>query len=268
MLGKCHDGVVQVDPLLLIRRSTLFRSDTTFRDCAALSLCAALAIILPYTKNMDVSDCVCEKASLSRRSARPWMHSMLVKPHTAHAISQPRAALINIDTRLSWLGRKPCNGIRMFRSTRLRAQQDQGSLGPDESQSFSNVELSDEELYRQVIEELPTELADDIDPEGKELTLEDLMTAQGGIPASLRSELLSDDVWGPPVSPSPYPSCCVLLIRDQMSYTLAVDDATMHCAMTKSSSFTQCAASYALKSFLTVYRLWCWLASEPRSRQW
>ncbi|CAL5227845.1 g10877 [Coccomyxa viridis] len=86
----------------------------------------------------------------------------------------------------------------MFRSTRLRAQQDQGSLGPDESQSFSNVELSDEELYRQVIEELPTELADDIDPEGKELTLEDLMTAQGGIPASLRSELLSDDVWGPP----------------------------------------------------------------------
>ena len=53
----------QGDPLLFIRRSTLFRSDTTFRDCAALSFCSALTI-LPYAKNMDVSYCVCEKAGL------------------------------------------------------------------------------------------------------------------------------------------------------------------------------------------------------------
>ena len=92
----------------------------------------------------------------------------------------------------------------MFRPSRLRAQQFQGSLGPDESQSFSDIEVSDDELYRQAKEEFPTELADDIDPEGKELTLEDLVTAQGGIPASLMNELQSGDVWGPPVSPLPY----------------------------------------------------------------
>ena len=49
-----------------------------------------------------------------------------------------------------------------------------------------------------------TGLADDIDPEGRELTLEDLVTARGHVPASLQYELHNTDVWGPPVSSAPF----------------------------------------------------------------
>ena len=131
---------------------------------------------------------------------------MLVSSHAVHVIHPHRAstpAQSTSDACLSCVGRQLCGRIRPFRPSRLRAQQFQGSLGPDESQSISDIEVSDEELYRQSKEEFPTELADDIDPEGKELTLEDLVTAQGGTPASLLNELHSGDVWGPPVSLSP-----------------------------------------------------------------
>ena len=162
---------------------------------------------------MELSSHATKKAGLGRHLLRPCVHSILVKPHSTHGISPQRAtsSIHSItDAQFPRIGRTPCNANMRFCSSRLRAQQDQGSLGPDESQSVSNAELGDEELYRRAVEEFPTELADDIDPEEKELTLEDLMTAQGGIPASLRSELDSEDVWGPPVSPAPYPSaeCC------------------------------------------------------------
>ena len=173
---------------------------------------------------------------------------MLMKPHTAHAIKLPRAtssAHSSRNAHFSWIGRKPCDRIRLFRSFRLRAQQDQGSLGPDEGRSFSDVELSDEEIYRRVIEELPTELADDIDPEEKELTLEDLMTAQGGIPASLRSELHSDDVWGPPVSSAPYTSAVCCSVEDQDGHTMAIDNTSVRSAMPENSCSIQCVAIYS-----------------------
>ena len=138
-----------------------------------------------------------------------WYHSMLVNSHTAHVIEPHRATSLpqlGLHVPYSWIWRKHGDRIRHIRPSRLRAHQTQGSLGPDESQHFSDIQVSDEELYRHLSEEFPTDLADDTDPEGKELSLEDLVTAQGSIPASLRNELHSGDVWGPPVSPpsSPY----------------------------------------------------------------
>lgn len=41
---------------------------------------------------------------------------------------------------------------------------------------------------------------DDLDPEGRELKLEDLYSVREGTPESLIYELYSDDIYGPPVS--------------------------------------------------------------------
>lgn len=55
-------------------------------------------------------------------------------------------------------------------------------------------------------DEEPTEFEpDDLDPEGRELRLEDFYSVKEGTPQSLVQELYSDDVYGPPVS-SPGPS--------------------------------------------------------------
>lgn len=65
---------------------------------------------------------------------------------------------------------------------------------------MGDLEEDEDALHRQLAAEYPTDLADDIDPEGREFTLEDLVTAKGSIPQSLRDELHAGDVWGAPVS--------------------------------------------------------------------
>lgn len=199
-----------------------------FRDCAVQSFSG-----LQSVTDMDLSSHLCEQAGLSKRMLEPRLHSMLVNSHTAQIIGPHRAAQYahdNLHARLPWIWSKYCNRVSVFRPSRLRAHQTQGSLGPDESQSFSNTQVSDEETYRQLSEEFPTDLADDTDPEGKELTLEDLVTAQGSIPASLRNELHSGDVWGPPVSPPPSPllaGCCASGNRDGYTSELLLLECTL-----------------------------------------
>jgi hypothetical protein len=88
----------------------------------------------------------------------------------------------------------------------LRAEADEHECSSltDEGQAYEchDVDEDDEALYERIAEEFPIDLADDIDPEGRELTLEDLVTAREGTPQSLRHELHAGDVWGPSVSPS------------------------------------------------------------------
>jgi len=127
-----------------------------------------------------------------------------------------------------------------------KAQAYQVSLGADESQGFDDDDDDDEKLYRQLEEEFPTELADDIDPEGREFTMEDLVMAKGSIPESLRNELHSDDVWGPPVRPelfcgclhsasvkphaylSAYPRCCLVIYYVQPLSRCSAFTSMMH----------------------------------------
>ena len=80
--------------------------------------------------------------------------------------------------------------------SKISADADQYRSGSDDAVHDDN----DDALHQQLVEEFPTELADDIDPEGRELTLEDLITAKSGTAQSLRDELRAGDVWGPPVS--------------------------------------------------------------------
>ena len=88
--------------------------------------------------------------------------------------------------------------------SRAKAEEHQHSSVADEGQAseYDDFDGDDDALYERIAEELPIDLADDVDPEGRELTLEDLVTARKGIPQSLRDELHAGDVWGPPVSPS------------------------------------------------------------------
>ena len=86
----------------------------------------------------------------------------------------------------------------------LRAQISNSDIGADTKKCRSGndaVDVGDDDdaLYQQLAEEFPMELADDVDPEGRELTLEDLITAKSGTAESLRDELHAGDVWGPPV---------------------------------------------------------------------
>ena len=107
--------------------------------------------------------------------------------------------------RCSWQG-KSKRFLAASRSIRQpRAQTYDSNIGADADQyrSGSNDAFDDgddDALHQQLPEEFPLELADDIDPEGRELTLEDLVTAQSGTAQSLRDELHAGDVWGPPVS--------------------------------------------------------------------
>jgi hypothetical protein len=80
------------------------------------------------------------------------------------------------------------------------ADEHQHSSAADEGQASEYDDLNDDALYERIAEELPIDLADDVDPEGRELTLEDLVTAREGTPRSLQSELYAGDAWGPPVS--------------------------------------------------------------------
>ena len=85
-----------------------------------------------------------------------------------------------------------------------RAQTYDSSIGADVDQcrSGSNDAFDDgddDALHQQLAKEFPMELADDVDPEGRELTLEDLITPRSGTAQSLRDELHAGDVWGPPV---------------------------------------------------------------------
>ncbi len=60
--------------------------------------------------------------------------------------------------------------------------------------------LSREELGLEDDEDFDHFEPDDLDPEGRELRLEDFYTVKEGTPESLVYELYSDDVYGPPVS--------------------------------------------------------------------
>ena len=84
---------------------------------------------------------------------------------------------------------------------RAEADEHQHSSVADVGQASEYDDINDDALYERIAEELPIDLADDVDPEGRELTLEDLVTAREGTPRSLRSELYAGNAWGPPVSP-------------------------------------------------------------------
>ena len=114
-----------------------------------------------------------------------------------------------------------------------KAQANQVSLSANESQGFDDDEDDDEDedFYRELEEEFPTELADDIDPEGSELTMEDLVMAKGGIPESLRNELNSDDVWGPPVRPELFCGCLHSASVKPNAYILVYPVAALYLVM-------------------------------------
>ena len=117
-----------------------------------------------------------------------------------------------------WQGRSK-RILAASRSTRQpRAQTYDSNIGADADQcrSGSNDAFDDgddDALHQHLAEEFPLELADDIDPEGRELTLEDLVTAQSGTAQSLRDELHAGDVWGPPVSCSALEAASALCHR-------------------------------------------------------
>ena len=102
--------------------------------------------------NRTVTCHLCGEAGPYRQMRKHCFHSKLVQFHNAHAISARRAsslAHVTSDAYLPRAGRKPCKRIRMFRPSRLKAQEYHNSLGPHEDQRFSNTEEYDEELYRQ-----------------------------------------------------------------------------------------------------------------------
>ena len=110
--------------------------------------------------------------------------------------------------RCSWHTR-----LKRFVSTsrsirQARAQTSNYNIGADADQCrpgsdavYDGDDDDDDALHQKLAEEFPIELADDVDPEGRELTLEDLITARSGTAQSLRDELRAGDVWGPSVRP-------------------------------------------------------------------
>lgn len=61
-------------------------------------------------------------------------------------------------------------------------------------------QYSNEELGLEEDEDFANFEPDDLDPEGREMRLEEFYTVKDGTPDSLIYELYSDDVYGPPVS--------------------------------------------------------------------
>ena len=224
---------------------------------------------------MDASYHHCREVGLSRHLREHCLHSGLVTSQ-AYAIKARRTSptvALNSYACVPWTGRKSIRRIEVFRPSRLRAQVYQRSPQLDDSQSFSNDEFDDEELYRQAETEFPTELADDIDPEGREITLEDLVTAREDIPESLRDELYNTDVWGPPVSPTSL--SCQLNIAHQGTKVphRHRSGQTTSCHTLKQPASSSCVVKHSMLCNETMKpcmlcRLWCWLASGLRSRQW
>ena len=117
----------------------------------------------------------------------------------------------------NWQGRSKRTLAASHSTRQPRAQPYDSNIGADADQyrSGSNDAYDDDDdaLHQQLAEEFPLELADDVDPEGRELTLEDLVTAQSGTAQSLRDELHAGDVWGPPVSCSALEAASALCHR-------------------------------------------------------
>ena len=120
----------------------------------------------------------------------------------------------------NWQGRSKRILAASHSTRQPRAQTYDSNIGADADQyrSGSNDAYDDDDdaLHQQLAEEFPLELAEDVDPEGRELTLEDLVTAQSGTAQSLRDELHAGDVWGPPVS------CSALEAASALCHTLRV----------------------------------------------
>ena len=94
---------------------------------------------------------------------------------------------------------------RMPQPSRMRAVLHMAANIKDRAQNpdIDDIDVSQyssEELGLEDDEDIFPFQPDDLDPEGRDLRLEDFYTVKEGTPQSLIYELYSDDIYGPPVS--------------------------------------------------------------------
>ena len=117
-------------------------------------------------------------------------------PVSGHACQRLARACVGV-TRIPCL-RRPLLSRNSSARAAVRPQQQQEYAA--ESEVIEAEEDSDEDSIDEL--EASFQEADDLDPEGREATLEDFYTPRDGTPQALLDELYSDVVYGPPVSPS------------------------------------------------------------------